>query len=94
MQVGYNLVSLAGFTETTTYSSLDNTLTPLSVWKRLYEIILGNKPSPFANSNTQLQSHVLDKVFHANGSKLLMHVDLLKFPISGSSPLSATNLGQ
>lgn len=94
MPSGYNMVALAGFTETTTFQGMDNELSPLLIWKRVYEIIMGNKPNIYGASSSQVQKYILDNVFHSNGSRLLLHVDLVKFPVSGSPSINATALGQ
>lgn len=93
MQVGYNLVSLGGFASFSTYDSLDSELSPIGVWKNIFSIVLGNKATPYANDASEARRYVLD-LFHANQSKLLMHVDLTDSPISGFFPISATALGQ
>lgn len=90
---GYNLVSLAGFTETSTYQGLDSELSPLMVWKKVYEIVLGGKPTVFGAGNREVQREILG-VFRANGGKLLMHCELDNFPVSGPTPVSPTNLAQ
>lgn len=94
MQMGYNMLSLAGFSESSTYSGLDSNLCPLMQWKKVYETILGNKAHPLGTSSKQIQKHILDNIFHANGSSLLMHVQLVNCPISGSVPVSAGSLAQ
>jgi hypothetical protein len=44
-------MSLGGFTSTSTLLSLDSQLTPLTLWKKLYEIVMSGKANPIG-SNT------------------------------------------
>lgn len=94
MQTGYNMVSLAGFNERSTYASMNNDdLSPLYLWRNVYETIMGNKANPIGSSSRTIQQHIVDKIFHKNGSRILMHVNL-RFPVSSSPAVSSAALGQ
>lgn len=94
MQTGYNMISLAGFISSSTFSGLDAQLTPLTLWKNLYEIVMSGKSNIIGSTTSQIQKHIIDKVFHANDSRLLMHVDLINNPVSGQNPVTASYLAQ
>ena len=81
-QLGYNLISLDGFKYNSKFNTLDSELTPVSIWKRMYQIVMGNKPNRISSDDSKIREHVVDKVFHAKGSKLLMNVDLTNSPIT------------
>lgn len=42
LNIGYNMVSIDGFTSTTTNLTLTNDLTPLGTWANVYNRILGS----------------------------------------------------
>jgi hypothetical protein len=94
MQVGPNIVSLAGFTSTSSLTGLDSQLTPLTLWKKLYEIVMSGAANTIGSNSSQIQKHILNEVFHRNGTRLLMHLDLTDSPISGYSPVAASVLAQ
>lgn len=93
MQIGYNLVSLAGFNEKSTFAGINNDMSPLYLWGNLYEYVLGSKGNSIGSNSKTIQQYIVDKVFHKNESRILMHVNL-RFPVSSSPAVSSTSLGQ
>lgn len=43
---------------------------------------MANKNNIYGTNSSEIRKYVLDKVFHANGSKLYMHVELKKATVS------------
>ena len=56
---GYNLISLDGFKATSTYGSIETALSPLNIWKSIFEIIMGLKVSPRGRSSAELQKSII-----------------------------------
>lgn len=61
-------------------------------WKRIYEVVMGGKPSPYGYNGQDIREYVLG-LFHGNESKLMMNVDLSDAPVSGTNSVSASGLG-
>jgi hypothetical protein len=52
LQTGFNMISLAGFTSTSTLTTLDSQLTPLTLWKKLYEIVMSGKANTIGSNSS------------------------------------------
>jgi hypothetical protein len=52
LQTGFNMISLAGFTSTSTLTALDSQLTPLTLWKKLYEIVMSGKANTIGSNSS------------------------------------------
>jgi hypothetical protein len=55
---------------------------------------MSNKANIIGADSGKIQKHIINNKFHANGSRLLMHVDLWGSPISGDNPVAANSLAQ
>lgn len=70
--IGYNLISLDGFSSTTTLANLQNKPNPLSFWANAYQSIVGNKLTNAGNNTASIQKYLLD-AYHRNKSRLLFN---------------------
>lgn len=68
----YNLISLDGFTSTSTLSSLQNSPSPLGIWLNAMSIIGGGRDQPTVSSTAQLQNSLLN-TFHNSGNLLIFN---------------------
>jgi hypothetical protein len=68
----YNLISLDGFTSTSTPASLQNSPTPLGIWLNALNTIGGGKDQPPVSSTAQLQISLLN-TFHNSGNLLIFN---------------------
>ena len=55
--IGYNLVSLAGFTSSTTLASLRQSASPLALWLDAFNAIAGGKVLTAGKDNSQVQKY-------------------------------------
>jgi hypothetical protein len=71
-QGGYNVISLDGFTSTSSASTLQNNASPLGLWMNAQSTINANKPTSSGNSNSQIQQNLLQQ-YHKAGTALLFN---------------------
>lgn len=55
---------------------------------------MGNKNTVYGSNGKDVRKYVVDRVFHANGSKLYMHVEFRKGAVSGLMPVNPVTLAQ
>lgn len=55
---------------------------------------MSNKANIMGTDSNKIQKHIINKIVHATGSKLLMHVDLTGNPASGNTSIAANALAQ
>jgi hypothetical protein len=63
LNIGYNLVSIDGFTSSTTLSTLSTDLSPLGTWANVFTRIVGSVRNLHGNNNSQIQKYILNQ-FH------------------------------
>lgn len=88
--IGYNLVSLDGFSSTSSISSIQSGSTPLSLWNNAFQAIAASKTINSCSNTAEIQNLILTK-YHEADSKLLFNA------LSNSAPISmdqvpATNI--
>lgn len=86
----YNLISLDGFSSTSTSSSILSDASPLGTWANAFSAITSSKDSIAGNFTPEVQRHILNR-YHANSSLLIFNALANEAPIS-SSNISASSL--
>jgi hypothetical protein len=72
IQTSYNLVSLDGFSSTSTPNSIQINASPLSIWANAFYAITGGKDSIAGNTTSSVQQYILQS-YHAASSQLLFN---------------------
>jgi hypothetical protein len=70
--VNYNIVSLDGFSASTTLSNLQTKPSPLASWANAYAVLASSKPSEAGNTTTSVQDYLLS-AYHKVNAKLLFN---------------------
>lgn len=60
LNIGYNMVSIAGFTSSTTNLKLSTDLSPLGTWANVFSRIVGSVRNINGSTNSQIQQHILN----------------------------------
>lgn len=61
MQASYNLVSLDGFSSSSTINTIKASSSPLSIWVNAYSAITAMKDTPAGNNTADVQKYILNK---------------------------------
>ncbi len=85
MTASYNLVSLDGFSSTSTINSIQRAASPLSMWMNAYLSITAAKDSIAGNTTRSVQRYILRK-YHFASSKLIFNA------LSNEAPVSASKI--
>jgi hypothetical protein len=85
VSASYNLVSLDGFSSTSTLTSISSSASPLSIWTNAFSAITASKDSIAGNSTTDVQNHILKK-YHEASSLLIFNA------LSNEAPISVANM--
>lgn len=55
LNTGYNMVSIGGFTSSTTNLTLSNDLSPLGTWANVFTRVVGSVRNNYGSTNSQIQ---------------------------------------
>lgn len=78
---GYTIVSLDGFKSSSTPATIQNGVSPLSVWSNAFSQIAALKTGRGGSTTSSLQQYILD-TYHKNGMLLLMNALADEAPVS------------